>query len=370
VSTLEKMTGHTRLYRRGATYYHRCVVPKDILTSYGKVEETFSLKTKDYAQALKLVREAAVKVDRKFDAHRNRLANLQGPQLSNLSETQIAELADQYYRSLLDEDDETRLDGFVEIQLAKDGIKSYLGPIADFSRRTFEEHEEANADSAASTRHDYARGIADPFFLDEASDLLTWDDININLSPSSPSLSLLARSLQAATIKATEAIHKRNLGDVMPTPPKPLNGSLSNAPILSDAVENWATYKVKGGWSAKTENDFRHWMKGFIELLGDRPIDTYGKADFRVFKETFMELPANRQKIKETRNLSIHDALKEARRLSIPPMSATNVKKGMSRVRSFWEWAEANFDGIPVFTLQLPLRATHKSKETHSQPIN
>jgi integrase len=370
VSTLEKMTGHTRLYRRGANYYHRCVVPKDILTSYGKVEETFSLKTKDYAQALKLVRQVAVTVDRRFDTHRIRLANLQGPQRENLSETQIAELADQYYRSLLDEDDETRLDGFVEIGLGDDGVKSYLGPLVEAPRRTFEEHEEANADSEASTRHDYARGIPDPFFLDEASDLLTWDDIDINLDPSSPSLSLLARSLQAATIKATQAIHKRNLGDVISTPPKPLNGSLSSSPILSDAVEKWATYKVKGGWSAKTENDFKHWMKGFIELLGDRPIDTYGKADIRVFKETLMELPANRQKIKETRNLSIQDALKEARRLSIPPMSAANVKKGMSRVRSFWEWAEANFDSIPVFSAASFAVASKSNPQEQRDPFS
>lgn len=144
MSMLEKMSGHTRLHRRGATYYHRCVVPKDIIASYGKIEETFSLKTKDYTQALKLVREAAVKVDRKFDAHHNRLANLQGPQHENLSETQIAELTDQYYRSLLDEDDGTRLDGFVEIELGKDGVKSYLvpllisrdGPLKNMKRQT------------------------------------------------------------------------------------------------------------------------------------------------------------------------------------------------------------------------------------------
>lgn len=129
MSTLKKMTGHTRLYRRGATYYHRCAVPKDILTSYGKVEETFSLKTKDYAQALKLVRQAAVTVDRRFNTHRHRLGNLQGPQHENLSETQIAGLSDQYYRSLLEEDDDTRLDGFVEMELGKDGVKSYLGPL-------------------------------------------------------------------------------------------------------------------------------------------------------------------------------------------------------------------------------------------------
>jgi len=54
VSTLETMPGHTRLYRRGATYYHRAAIPKDIAKTYPKSEETFSLRTKDYREALRL----------------------------------------------------------------------------------------------------------------------------------------------------------------------------------------------------------------------------------------------------------------------------------------------------------------------------
>ena len=42
------MSGHPRLYRRKATYYHRAAVPIDIRDTYPKTEETFSLKTKDY----------------------------------------------------------------------------------------------------------------------------------------------------------------------------------------------------------------------------------------------------------------------------------------------------------------------------------
>ena len=41
------MPGHPRLYRRGATYWHRAAVPVDIKKSYPKTEETFSLGTKD-----------------------------------------------------------------------------------------------------------------------------------------------------------------------------------------------------------------------------------------------------------------------------------------------------------------------------------
>jgi len=42
---------HTRLYRRGAVYYHRAVSPEDIADTYPKAEEIFSLKTKDHSEA-------------------------------------------------------------------------------------------------------------------------------------------------------------------------------------------------------------------------------------------------------------------------------------------------------------------------------
>jgi len=41
------MTGHPRLYRRDATYYHRAAIPVDIKSTYPKTEEAFSLATKD-----------------------------------------------------------------------------------------------------------------------------------------------------------------------------------------------------------------------------------------------------------------------------------------------------------------------------------
>jgi hypothetical protein len=60
------MPGHPRLYRRGATYYHRAAIPVDIADTYPKTEETFSLKTRDYRDALKLVRIAAVGMARPY----------------------------------------------------------------------------------------------------------------------------------------------------------------------------------------------------------------------------------------------------------------------------------------------------------------
>ena len=82
---LLSMSAHSRLDRRGAVYYHRAAVPKDIIDSYGKVEETFSLKTKDLNEALRLVRIKAVEVDRKFDDHRKSTLQTSGPLQDSLT---------------------------------------------------------------------------------------------------------------------------------------------------------------------------------------------------------------------------------------------------------------------------------------------
>jgi hypothetical protein len=84
-----KMPGHPRLYRRGAKYCHRAAIPVDIKGSYPKSEETFTLDTTDYQEALKLVRKAAVETDDKFEAHRRALALETQPPLLELSDTKV-----------------------------------------------------------------------------------------------------------------------------------------------------------------------------------------------------------------------------------------------------------------------------------------
>ena len=95
------MAGHARLYRRGATYYHRAAIPVDIKDTYPKSEETFSLKTKDYHEALVLVREAAVKTDKKFQEHRQQHKRGYDP---DLSDAEIAAFGHAYYMLLMDND--------------------------------------------------------------------------------------------------------------------------------------------------------------------------------------------------------------------------------------------------------------------------
>jgi len=87
-----KVTGHPRLYRRGARYYNRAAIPQDIQSTYPKAEETLSLNTSDYQEALRLVRKSATEVDEGFEKHR-RWVSAQAKPLDKLTDEQIARLA-------------------------------------------------------------------------------------------------------------------------------------------------------------------------------------------------------------------------------------------------------------------------------------
>ncbi len=226
------MSGHTRLFRRGAVYYHCAAVPVDIRDTYGKREETFSLKTKDYREALRLVRIAAIEVDEKFEAHRRKLEQLAQPPLQELSDDQIKHIGDVYYSHLLEENEETRLSGF-------DG-------------GSFEESEETLEALDSVNRYEYARGDLGVFFIGEAEEVLTWDNVQLNLVPSSPDWVKVARELQAASIRAAKDKKLRNQGEVVETPPAPAittaqpkpipTGSM---PLLSAAVEEWVSVVIR-----------------------------------------------------------------------------------------------------------------------------
>ena len=152
MKALEKVSGHTRLYRRGAVYYHRAAVPTDIAETYGKREETFSLKTKDHREALHKVRVAAVQIDAKFEAHRRWIAANSGPRLDELTKEQLQRIKATYYHHLLDEDDDIRDEGFEK--LVWDEVMQ--GPPKPFRRKSFDEQREINDLLPKLSREDMA----------------------------------------------------------------------------------------------------------------------------------------------------------------------------------------------------------------------
>lgn len=329
------MAGHPRLYRRGATYYHRAAIPQDIKATYPKSEETFSLGTKDYQEALRRVREAAVKVDRRFDEHRLELTKAAQPALEELSQGQIDLIGDIYYAFLLEEDEELREE--------------------QFDSKTFEEHSEEIEELDALTRHAYARGQdLEDFFRFEAEEVLTWTNIDLKLASDSPSWRKLIRKLQLVTIKANDAKTARNQDEIVETPMVPTQpvSKPSAAPLLSVAISDWIREKSLASWGEKTADDHRIWADRFMLIAGDRPLDDYAKADGRAFKDVLLKLPPNWTKHPQLKDLPITEAAARACELGLQPMSITNYNKVIGFVSAFWNWAANNFDEVDKNPLQ------------------
>ncbi len=336
------MSGHPRLYRRNATYYHRAAIPVDIKGTYPKTEETFSLKTKDYREALRLVRIKAVEVDRKFEDHRQEIAKLAEPALEELSEEQLTLIHDVYYAHLLQEDEETRLEGFED----NDEAESLL-PVP-----TFEEYSNEIGEDLESSKALLARGKSSNFLDDEAEEVLSWSNVNLSLEHNSPSWRLVKRELVKAQIRASQAKRERNAGEIIETPKAPAVGKknmkASSSPLLSVASRDWIEEKSRTSWVSKTKREHEVWMRHFIDIAGDKPINEYAKSDARAFKAVLMSIPPNwstKRKLKGIRTLS--DAAEKASRLGLSAMSDKNVNKLLGFVGSFWSWAEGQFDDVP-----------------------
>lgn len=322
------MPGHPRLYRRGATFYHRAAIPTDIKGTYPKAEETFSLRTKDYREAVRRVRVEAARVDRLFDAHRRDLERQAEPAVAELTDAQIKHIGEIYYAHLLDEDEELRLEGF--------------------EGRSFEEYSDDTDALDSVSRQSYAQGKQDAFFRAEAAEVLTWSNVDIKLAPESPSWRKLVRELQAVTIRANEAIRQRNKGEVIETPIVASNVEppSPSTPLLSVAISKWVEEKSRTRWVQKTADAHRIWADRFVAVAGDRPLEAYGKADAREFKEILMALPANWSQHPKLDGKNISDAAAIARKLDLAPMAVSNTNKILGFVAAFWNWAKANYDEV------------------------
>ncbi|MEP0171829.1 site-specific integrase, partial [Marinobacter sp.] len=284
--------------------------------------------TKDFREAVRRVRVEAARVDRLFDAHRKEIVREAEPALEELTDAQIKRISEIYYAHLLREDEELRLEGF--------------------EGSSFEEHVQDINDLDAGNRGDFARGIQDPFFREEAEEVLTWTDVDLKLMPQSSSWPKLVRELQAVTIKAAKAQRERNEGEVIETPLIPTIAKVtpSDTPLLSVAITQWITEKTRTSWAAKTADDHSIWIDRFVIIAGDKTLEEYGRADARAFKEALMALPANWTSQADLKNMAFDEAAKKAAELELPPMSVTNINKIIGFVSAFWNWAKVNYDGV------------------------
>lgn len=338
----DDMPSQLYLTRRGDVYQFRRKVPPELIPVLGKREFKRSLKTGDRREAERRARVEALKSDREIVEARRKLgpdirsqsSDTLAPSLPDLTDEQIKHVGSVYYAHLLDEDEETRLLGFFDPD----------EPLPEAPVPSFEEHAQLSEEMDESNRHNYARGKEGSFFRGEAEEVLTWTNVNLRLDPQSPSWRKLVRELQAASIRAAEAIRARNEGRVVETPampeaPKAHPGAPERPPL--GVLVNEYVAERSPRWEAKTAKDQRAWLDLFVEALdaAERDITRVTRADLRTFRDIVRRLPPNRTKNRELRGLSPAKAADRAEELGIPAMAPANISKGLGFVGAFFGWA-------------------------------
>jgi integrase len=344
---------HPRLVCRNGVYYHRAAIPADIRDTYPKTEETFSLNTRDPREAVRRVRVAATEVDARFAEHRRRQNAVLTPR-DNLTDAQLAAVEQAYYTYLLEEDDERRDAGF------------YEGEMLELPALSFEEYEAQVADALKNVQHQLPRRATDVFYEQEVDEVLSWDGFDIKLPPNSPTRKKVVAAIQRAEIRALKAIAERNKGELIDTPSLPPAAAAKHSGVLlSEAIQGWLKDK-RPGWTAKTAKAHEVAIGWFMDLVGDRSLADYSKADGRAFKAAMQTLPANWVKHPKLSKLSIVKAVERSEELGLAPMSLTNASKNVQFVQSFWNWAEANYDevdGNPMVKLSKPKGAARDERD-------
>lgn len=340
----------------GNVYWFRKAVPETLRPLLKKREEKFSLGTRDPA-------EAKVKFARALAEVEERWARLRKGAVE-LTHKQSHAIAGQIYRELVAEhadnpDFEGRLGAWLH-----DAAALGIAKVVRISKN------DAMVDRAlqaiAERRKTRLEGRINAFLIREG----------YQLHPESKAT--LFKHVGEAVLKAREKLNAMaDRGDYGPDPEaakfpayeSPLQTASSEqqdgANLLSAVVDAWiaekgrsAGTKKRAAWSKGSARDYERAARRFIELVGDKPISAYRKADARKFKEAYLSLPRTDYIKKQFAGLSFPEIVSRAEKaireahgdgaaLPFVCVDEVTVNKNLGFVQALWNWAQANYDDVP-----------------------
>lgn len=172
----------------------------------------------------------------------------------------------------------------------------------------------------------------------------------------------LAYGLLEAAIQGWNVVERRTLGieplvfDTSGSPaspptqqssvdePQPAKSSAPLASSLAAAFGEWG--RASGGWRANGESQAITSVGMFLEVCGDRPIDTYTRADGDLFRTTLRKLPTHYRKSPADRAKPLSQIIAEADACNARRIGDKTVKRHF--------WALSRFFGFLIETGRLP----------------
>jgi integrase len=265
-------TGLVRDSKSGV-YYLRRRIPNEVLSCYpGKIERTFSLRTKDFKTALERHRKEEAKLTVEWDAELRKIRRFyerSQPQPIQKIDTLTPEIIDaicgKFEISSLTSDDILR----AERQYDAEDISAYKAGYA--AANSFLRAAVGEADS------DPVRPLLEQFLH------LARFDLNV----SEPEMHRLALAYARTAIRTNEKLLKRFDGDDVPTP-EPKN--IRATPLLSEVIHDYTSYYERLN-KPQMLKKVSAVLPLLLQMVGNKPIGGLTQTDFTTFFDDVQTLP-------------------------------------------------------------------------------
>ena len=110
--------------------------------------------------------------------------------------------------------------------------------------------------------------------------------------------------------------------------------------VITEVIKRYFAERESGNrWDIRTKQQVESTLNLMLEILGDRPAKTINRNDVLDVQAKIAHLPSNRNKSPKYRGRSIDDVLAMK---NIKPMEVTTANNILTRISTFWNWAERN----------------------------
>lgn len=331
---MEAVAGCNHLYRRGAVYWFRRRVPKDVAEAIGEAQWRISLKTKDFGEAKRLARLRSVSTDQQIAAVRARAAGKFSPPLSK---TEAYRLAQGWLAEVLEWDEAFRIGRPDGIR----GVSLWLDEMASEYRRTL-----ATLDIAAVAQ--------------ETAEVLAKE--GLWFPKGDPSRNQIALSLLKARVRLVEMMERRLGGEVVELPTAPNSAPAASAASGVSVAQLLAAFKAERDarhGEESTDRKYSHIFSALEEVLGpERPVQSVTRADIRTIRGFFQRIP--KYATRRYPGLTLAEAADKADEEGGELIAPTTVNTYLQNLAAVFNWAvtEEFIDRNPAQGLKLSADAS------------
>lgn len=133
--------------------------------------------------------------------------------------------------------------------------------------------------------------------------------------------------------------------------------------LLSECIKLYLEAKQQDGVRAKTLDQCTTRLALLVYVLGDRAVNSFTRQDALTFKDKVLSLPANRNKRKEYKGLSVDELIK----LNPEPMSHSTANGIFTEVNALFDWCVINEIAHRNAFKKLKVKVTRKASEIRSE---